>query len=211
MTTTLYGSPSTASLVVHWLLLELDIAHDLVLLDFDAREHKSAAYLALNPAGLVPTLVIDGQVLTEAPAIALHLADCYPQAGLLPPPGSALRGEAYRWMFWCANTVQPAYRAWFYAEEMAGPDNVEATRQHARQRLEAAWQHLADHLQAGGPYLLGAAPGVVDFMLVMLMRWSRNMPTPSDRWPVLKAHADRMKARPAFAEVYRREGITDWR
>lgn len=47
-------------------------------------------------------------------------------------------------------------------------------------------------------------------MLVMLMRWSRNMPTPSDRWPELKVYADRMKARPAFAEVYRREGITDW-
>ncbi|MET0891164.1 MAG: glutathione S-transferase, partial [Stenotrophomonas maltophilia] len=27
----------------------------------------------------------------------------------------------------------------------------------------------------------------------------------------LKAYADRLKARPAFAEVYRREGITDWR
>lgn len=34
---TLYGSPSTASLVVHWLLLELALPHDLVLLDFDAR------------------------------------------------------------------------------------------------------------------------------------------------------------------------------
>jgi len=52
---------------------------------------------------------------------------------------------------------------------------------------------------------------VVDFMLVMLMRWSRNMPTPSDTWPALKAYADRLKARPAFVEVYRREGITDWR
>lgn len=47
-------------------------------------------------------------------------------------------------------------------------------------------------------------------MLVMLMRWSRNMPRPTDTWPVLKAHATLMKARPAFAEVYRREGITDW-
>ena len=81
----------------------------------------------------------------------------------------------------------------------------------ARQRLEAAWQHVATHLQVHGPYLLGATPCVVDYMLVMLMRWSRNMPKPSDTWPVLKAHATSMKARPAFAEVYRREGITDWR
>jgi len=211
MRTTLYGSPSTAALVVHWLLLELQIEHDLVLLDFDKREHKDAAYLALNPAGLVPTLVLDGQVLTEAAAIALHLADRHPEAALLPAPGTADRAEAYRWMFWCANTVQPAYRAWFYPQEMAGPEHVDATRQRARERLEGAWQHLAEHLFTRGPYVLGESLSVVDFMLVMLMRWSRNMPTPSDTWPALKAYADRLKARPAFAEVYRREGITDWR
>ncbi|MCS4280980.1 glutathione S-transferase family protein [Stenotrophomonas rhizophila] len=211
MRTTLYGSPSTAALVVHWLLLELQIEHELVLLDFDKREHKDAAYLALNPAGLVPTLVLDGQVLTEAAAIALHLADRHPEAALLPAPGTADRAEAYRWMFWCANTVQPAYRAWFYPQEMAGPEHVDATRQRARERLEGAWQHLTEHLSTRGPYVQGESLSVVDFMLVMLMRWSRNMPTPSDTWPALKAYADRLKARPAFAEVYRREGITDWR
>ncbi|PSD30298.1 glutathione S-transferase, partial [Stenotrophomonas maltophilia] len=84
MSTTLYGSTSTAALVVHWLLIELGIEHELVLLDFDAREHKAAQYLALNPAGVVPTLLIDGLVLTEAAAIALYLADRHPEAGLLP-------------------------------------------------------------------------------------------------------------------------------
>jgi len=59
--------------------------------------------------------------------------------------------------------------------------------------------------------VLGERISVVDFMLVMLMRWSRNMPRPSDTWPELKAYAERIKARPAFAEAYRREGITDWR
>jgi len=211
MGVTLYGSSSTASLVVHWLLIELDVPHELVLLDFATREQKGAGYLALNPAGRVPTVVIDGQVFTEAAAIALHLADLHPQAGLLPAPGTPARGQAYRWMFWCANTLQPAYRAWFYADEPAGADNAEATRAMARQHLESAWQQMADHLQHAGPYVLGETLSVVDFMLVMLMRWSRNMPRPSDSWPVLKAYAERMKARPAFAEVYRREGITDWR
>ncbi|WP_145480233.1 glutathione S-transferase family protein [Stenotrophomonas rhizophila] len=210
MTTTLYGSASTASLVVHWLLIELDIEHELVLLDFDTRQQKSADYLALNPAGRVPTLVIDGQVLTEAAAIALHLADLHPQAGLLPAPGTEARAQAYRWMFWCANTLQPAYRAWFYADEVAGASNVDAVRDSARQQLEAGWARFAGHLQQGGPYVLGDRVSVVDFMLVMLIRWSRNMPVPSDTWPELKAYAERLKARPAFAEVYRREGITDW-
>lgn len=107
MSTTLYGSTSTAALVVHWLLIELGIEHELVLLDFDAREHKSAEYLALNPAGVVPTLLIDGLVLTEAAAIALYLADRHPEAHLLPALGTPQRADAYRWMFWCANTLQP--------------------------------------------------------------------------------------------------------
>ena len=210
MATTLYGSSSTASLVVHWLLIELGIEHTLVLLDFDTREQKSADYLALNPAGRVPTLVMGNQVLTEAAAIALHLADLHPEAGLLPAPASPERAQAYRWMFWCANTLQPAYRAWFYADEVAGAANVDAVREGARQQLEAGWAQFTGHLRQAGLYVLGERISVVDFMLVMLMRWSRNMPRPSDTWPELKAYAERIKARPAFAEVYRREGITDW-
>jgi len=210
MPVVLYGSQSTASLVVHWLLVELGIEHELHLLDFDKREQKSPEYLAINPAGRVPTLLIDGQVLTESAAIAMHLADLHPEAGLAPAPGTPARGDYYRWMCFCIYTLMPAYRAWFYPHEPAGEAHAAAVKEQARQQLEAAWQQVADHLQAFGPYMLGARPAVVDFMLTMLMRWSRNMPRPSDGWPVLAAHARRMKARPALAEVYRREGIDDW-
>jgi glutathione S-transferase len=210
MSVVLYGSPSTASLVVHWLLLELEVPFQLHLLDFDRREQKSPEYLALNPAGRVPTLLIDGQTLTEAAAISLHLADLHPASGLLPAPGTPARAQAYRWMFFCANTLQPAYRAWFYPDEPAGAGQEEQVRQQARMQIESAWQQVSDHLLAHGPHLLGEPLSVADFMMTMMMRWSRNMPRPSDDWPVLKAFAQRMKARPAFAEVYRREGITDW-
>lgn len=210
MSIVLYGSPSTASLVVHWLLIELDLPHQLHQLDFAKREQKSPTYLQINPQGRVPTLVIDGQVLTEAAAIILHLADLYPRAGLAPAPGSPERARFYRWAFFCANTLQPAYRDWFYPEEPAGPEHVEAAKAQARNDIEAAWQHVADHLQVHGPFLLGEQRCVVDFLLTMLMRWSRNMPRPTDSWPVLQAYAQRMKALPSFAEVYRREGLTDW-
>jgi glutathione S-transferase len=210
MPVVLYGSQSTASLVVHWLLVELGIEHELHLLDFDKREQKSPEYLAINPAGRVPTLLIDGQVLTESAAIAMHLADLHPEAGLAPAPGIPARGDYYRWMCFCIYTLMPAYRAWFYPHEPAGEAHAAAVKEQARWQLESAWQQVADHLQAGGPYMLGERPAVVDFMLTMLMRWSRNMPRPSDGWPVLAAHARRMKDRPALAEVYRREGIDDW-
>ena len=210
MSMTLYGSPSTASLVVHWLLIELDIPHTLHMLDFERNEQKSPEYLKLNPAGRVPALVTDGQVLTEAAAIVMHLADSHPEARLAPALGSRQRAQYYRWMFFMANTLQPAYRAWFYATEPAGEGNAEPVKEQARRQLETAWQAVADHLLANGPYLLGEELSAADFMLTMLMRWSRNMPKPSDAWPVLKAFADRMKSRRAFKEVYAREGLTDW-
>ncbi|KAB7763477.1 glutathione S-transferase family protein [Xanthomonas maliensis] len=210
MVATLYHSPSTAALVVHWLLIELDVAHTLHSLDFAQRDHKSPEYLALNPAGVVPTLLLDGQVLTEAAAIVLHLADRYPQAGLAPTVGTPERAAYYKWMFFCANTLQPAYRAWFYPDEPAGAAHADDAQAQARTRLEAAWGQVDAHLQAHGPYLLGQQLSAADFMLTMLMRWSRDMPRPTDTWPALQAHAQRMKARPAFQETYRREGLTDW-
>jgi glutathione S-transferase len=210
MSIVLYGSPSTASLVVHWLLIELGIEHEVRMLDFGRGEQTSPDYLAINPQGRVPTLVIDDQVLTESTAIAMQLADLYPDAGLAPAVGTPARGDYYRWMAICAYTLMPAYRAWFYPHEPAGPAQVERVKASAAQVLERAWQQVADHLAAGGPYLLGERRSAADFVLTMLMRWSRNMPAPSDRWPALAAHAARMKALPSFAEVYRREGITDW-
>lgn len=210
MSIVLYGSPSTASLVVHWLLIELGIEHEVRMLDFGRGEQTSPDYLAINPQGRVPTLVIDDQVLTESTAIAMQLADLYPDADLAPAVGTPARGDYYRWMAFCAYTLMPAYRAWFYPHEPAGPAQVERVKASAAQVLERAWQQVADHLAAGGPYLLGERRSAADFVLTMLMRWSRNMPAPSDRWPALAAHAARMKALPSFAEVYRREGITDW-
>ncbi|MBN8225037.1 MAG: glutathione S-transferase family protein [Xanthomonadales bacterium] len=210
MSVVLYASPGSASLVVHWLLLELGIDHELRLLDFARREQKSPEYLALNPIGRVPTLLIDGQVLTESAAIAMHLADLHPQARLAPAPGTPARGDYYRWMCFCVYTLMPAYRAWFYPDEPAGAEHADAARECARGQIEAAWQQVDDHLRGNGPWMLGAERSAVDFVLTMLMRWSRNMPRPVDAWPALHAYAQRMKALPSFRQVYAREGLLDW-
>ncbi|HEY0476074.1 MAG TPA: glutathione S-transferase family protein [Kofleriaceae bacterium] len=207
---TLYYSPGTAALVVHWLLIELEVPHTLHGLDLDAREHKQPGYLALNPAGVVPTLVIDGQPICEAAAIALYLAEAHPARGFAPPTGTLTRAAYYQWMLFLANTLQPAFRAWFNPHEPAGEAHVEAAQIQARARIEDAWTVLDAHLAARGPHLLGDQPTTPDFMLTMLMRWSRNMPKTATAWPALARLATMMKARPSFKEVYAREGLTDW-
>ena len=54
MSTTLYYSRSTASLVVHWLLIELGIPHELHELDFDKRDQKSDDYRSSIPPAWCP-------------------------------------------------------------------------------------------------------------------------------------------------------------
>ncbi len=212
MTITLYTSPGTAGMVVHWMLLEQNVAHTLHLLNFDKREHKTPEYLALNPAGVVPTLVVDSVALHEAAAIAMHLADVHPASALAPALGTLDRAHYTEWMFFFANTLQPAYRAWFYPSESAGPEHVDVVKAQARVHIEAAWQYVCTQLEArgAGAWLVAERMSAADLMMTMLMRWSRNMPKPADRWPTLHAYAARMKALPSFVELYRREGLTEW-
>lgn len=207
---TLYYSPGAASLVVHWLLLEVDAKHALSLVDTAVGAQKRPEYLALNPNGVVPTLAIDGTPHYEAAALSMHLADAFPAAALAPAPSEPQRMDYIQWMFNLANMVQPLFRQWWYPHEPAGEGHAEAVRIHVQPRIEAEWQRIDLHLAGHGPHLLGARLTAADFYLVMLMRWSRNMPRPATEWPHLAALAARLKARSSFARLYEREGLTDW-
>lgn len=206
----LYYAPGSASFVVHWLLIELNAPHELIKVDLQSKEQKSAEYLKLNPNGVVPTLIIDGKAVYESPALVMHLADLYPEAGLAPAIGTLERAQYYQWMFNLVNPLQSAMRHWWYPAEASGEANAEAAQLAVRERVEKCWDRLDAHLAANGPYLLGDKISAADFMLTMLMRWTRNMPKPGTDWPHLNALAMKMKARPSFNTLYEREGLTEW-
>lgn len=207
---TLYYAPGAASLAVHWLLIDLELPHTLVKLDIAAREHKTPEYLALNPSGVVPTLLVDGKPMCEAAAMAVLLAEAKPEAGLIPAPGSARRAEFLQWMFHLANSLQPPFRLWWYPAEAAGEAHAEAGKVTAEARIHAVFANLDAHLGKNGPYLLGDAACAADFMLVMLMRWSRNMPKTALDYPNLARLAGLMKARPSWKALYESEGLSEW-
>jgi len=207
---TLYYAPGAASLVVHWLLIELDQLHELRLVDTGKREQKTPQYLAMNPNGVVPTLLIDGAPMFEAAAILMHLADTHADAALAPQAGSPERRAYTQWMFHLANVVQPLFRQWWYPHEPAGDANIELVRRSAAMRIAAAWDRIDAHLADNGLFLLGEAPSAADFYLVMLMRWSRNMPKPATQWLHLATLAHHMKQRPSFSQLYAQEGLTEW-
>ena len=207
---TLYWSPGAASLCVHWMLIEIGEPHELRKLDLEAGDHRKPDYLHLNPNGLVPTLVVEGKPLYESAALLMLLAERHPQAGLAPAVGSPNRGLYTTWMFHLSNTIQSAFRGWFYPDQQAGTAATEAVKANARGRIESGWNRVELQIAAGGPYLLGDRASAADFLATMLMRWSRNMPKPATDWPAIADYVARMKSRPSFKALYEREGLTEW-
>jgi glutathione S-transferase len=206
---TLYYSPGSASMLVHLALLEIGAPHVLERVDLDAGQQRSAAYLALNPNGVVPTLVIDGVPHGEAAALAMLLAERHPDAALAPAIDSAQRADYLQWMLYLANSLQPLFRQWFYPGDHL-PSGADTIKEAARIGIEACWSRINTHLATHGPYLLGDSFGVVDLYALMLMRWSRNMPRPATSWPHLATLAARLKARPSWKQLCDTEGLIEW-
>ncbi|MFI5010869.1 MAG: glutathione S-transferase family protein [Hyphomicrobiales bacterium] len=207
----LYYSPGTASMAVHWMLIEMGVAFEARLVDIDAGAQRAREYLRLNPAGRVPTLVVDGVPHGESAALLMLLAERHPEASLAPALGSPDRAEWLELMVYLANTLLPAMRDWFYAATDGDPLGAEAVKALARRRIEGAWDRLDTRLADGRAYLVGGRLSTADLLAVILMRWSRNMPHPATSWDHLVPYIGRLRALPSFNEVNAREGLTDWR
>src|SRR5260370_22617879 len=104
----LYYNPMSRARIVHYVLEEVGKPSRMELVRLDKGEHKTPAFLAVNPMGKLPALVHRGTAVTEAAAICAYLADAVPAAGLAPALDSPQRGTYYRWMFFGAGCVEPA-------------------------------------------------------------------------------------------------------
>ncbi|MFL9983712.1 glutathione S-transferase family protein [Paraburkholderia sediminicola] len=207
----LYYSPGAASMAVHWMLIEMGIPFDAHLVDIDAGNQRNPEYLRLNPAGRVPTLVVDGAPRHESAALLMLLAERHSEAALAPAPGSADRAAWLELMIYLANTLLPSMRDWFYADVDGDPAGAEAVRALARRRIEEACDRLDADLADGRAYLVGGKLSTADFLTVVVMRWTRNMPRPALGWPHLARYIRGLRARPSFIELNAREGLTEWR
>src|ERR1700676_4302503 len=81
---TLYFAPGASSMAVHIALHEIGAPFEGRPISLAKRETQTPDFLALNPEGKVPTLLVDGRPLTEVAAILYFLAKQFPRAALLP-------------------------------------------------------------------------------------------------------------------------------
>ena len=109
MTIALYYSPGACSFAPHVVLREVGVEFELRKVSTADRSNYSPEYLAINPKGRIPTLLIDGFTLTENPAILAYLGRRYPEAGLYPSAVGENEARCLELLAWSSNTVHVAF------------------------------------------------------------------------------------------------------
>ena len=181
MSFVLYWRPGTASMAAHAALAEIGADYRLVAIGREEAQGEES-YRALNPLGVVPTLVDDeeGLVLTESAAIVLYLGDRFPESQLAP----SQRADYYRWLVFQTNTVQTAMLRFFYPERYGDVDTVAAAA--TRDAHEAF--DILDRALEGRTWLAAEHRTGADLFLFMVTRWGRRLePAAWDR-PNLRRH-----------------------
>lgn len=113
---TLYHQDGTRSGAALLVLEEGDLDYDLKPIDITTDEHRRESFLAVNPRGLIPTLVTDsGEIVSETAAIMMYLADRHRLTELAPLPHEPGRGVLHDWLFYHVGEVQEAGKRQAYA------------------------------------------------------------------------------------------------
>ncbi|KAH8649277.1 hypothetical protein BX600DRAFT_474859, partial [Xylariales sp. PMI_506] len=127
----LYYAPGACSLAPHILLKELGVDAELIAIEVTATGAKfPEGFEKLNPKMRIPVLVLDGEVITEVPAIAMAIAGLAPDRHLLG--STALETlRVYEWMVWLSGTLHghaagAILRPRRYSDDPAAFDGIKA-------------------------------------------------------------------------------------
>ncbi|MEM7488909.1 MAG: glutathione S-transferase family protein [Pseudomonadota bacterium] len=149
-------------------------------------ELRSPAYLAINPAGVVPTLILDGAILTEASAILLALARRFPALGPAADAPEAERIRFERLIVTLGGTLHPHFWPWFVPQRYGArtPEDHARVKDAAERLIAGALTQLDADLGAR-PYFMGDAPSAVDAYVFPMARWGYGLETPTAAYPNL--------------------------
>lgn len=197
--------PGTASMAPHAALAEIGIEFELIEVDRETAQ-TDPSYRALNPTGVVPTLVDGELVLSEAAAILLYLGDRFPEARLAPIEEED-RPQYYRWLIFLTNTVQTGFLRFLYPERY-GDASVSSI---AAEELGTHFNLVARELD-GREWLVGKHRTGADLFLFMMTRWGRRLDPAAWERPNLREHFLRTLELPGVAQMIaeQRLELPDW-
>jgi glutathione S-transferase len=184
-----YGdSKSGNCLKVKWTADHLGLPADWVEIDITKGESRTPAFLAMNPAGQVPTVVLDdGRTLAQSNAIMLHLAE---GSALIPADGYD-RARMFEWLFWEQYSHEPYVAVARFKVVYEGLP-VADLEPRLVERSHAALARLETGLQAS-PYLVGAQLSLADVALVAYTRLAHEAGFDLAAYPRVKAWVSRVE------------------
>ncbi len=186
----LYHVPNSSSQRVLWLLEETGEPYDLTVLGDRASRLQDPEHMARHPMGRVPVVEDDGGYVFESAAICLHIADGYPNAGLIPPPGTHERGLVYQWSLFAITEIQ----AKMIQSRMSRESDPQGSETAKESLLEAA--AVLEKALEGHDYLVGNRFTVADVLVSATLGAVRRLDV-AELPPGLNAYLDAIDARPA--------------
>jgi glutathione S-transferase len=192
----LYHHPvSTCSQKVRLALAEKNLNFDQHIIDWTTLEHLSDWYLAINPNGVVPTLVHDGRSIPDSSVICEYLDESFGQPVITPPdalgratmrawmryfeevPTVAIRFPSFNKLFvkslkrerssadFEAMTEKMPLRKQFY-RQMSDNGFSDQLVSESLEKLHKCLTRVANKLNDGGPFLLGQQYTIADIVLI---------------------------------------------
>jgi len=207
MATKLYYAPGACSFASHIALEETGIPYETQKMDLMAGDQRSEAYLRINPRGRVPTLVADGQILTENVGIMTYLGGGYPDAGIWPKK-TWDQAKLVSTLAWLSNTVHPTYAHIVRTQRYVDDEGAqEAVKAKARTMFEGYLKEI-DSLLEGHKWSIANQFTVADGYLLVFYRWANRQKMDVRALKNYTAVMDRVLARPTVKKVMADEGIT---
>lgn len=183
-----YTNPMSRGRIVRWALEETGIAYETHVLAY-GDEMKDPGYLAINPIGKVPSIVYEGEVVTECAAICAYLAAKFPEAKLAPNENEI--GSYYRWLFFAAGPIEACTSIATLGvkhdpefERMLGYGNAELMLS-----VVTSWLH-AHRYATGGRFT------AADVYLSSHLGWGMQMNTITPN-ATIQEYVERTQSRPA--------------
>jgi len=197
----IYGTKTSSNVQkVLWCCGELDVPFERdENIGGPSRKDRTAAYLALNPNGLIPTIDDDGFILWESNVVVRYLSAKH-GAGTLCPVDLRSRADCDRWMDWQQTAIAPPMGVAFRALMKKPADTIPDVEVRAAvQRAADAWRTLDAHLAARN-FVGGASLTMGDIALGnAIHRWVK-LPVERPDLPHLAAWHGRLCERPAYRQ-----------
>lgn len=195
----LYHFPGACSQVAVCALEQAGLEYRLELVNLAKGDQGKPDYLAVNPLGKVPLLMIDGEPLSENAAILTYIAALRPDAGLFPSDDDArMRAEAVGGMSFCGGTLHPIVRG------LANPGRLTTgegapVREKSTELANKSFKQAEQRLASRGWWL--GEGSIVDVYLNWAFGVARRAGFDTAPFPLLDGLAARLGKRPAFARM----------